>query len=212
MSPRRWATAILLTSATGYAQISMPVGFVHGDVVAARGSAKAGELTIKDSADTLYGCSYDARTYAERDHWPVAVSRLAPGDPVEVMADRRAGSGNCYIRTIRVVEPSRIQRPAPSPTSVPRAPRVWTDLLTPRGNLTFGGVVVRLRAQLLTLKTRAGEVTLQLRRDTRFLGDGLRVNPDALLINTHVFIRGGRTIEGRLEAYQVIWGQMLLKP
>jgi hypothetical protein len=30
------------------------------------------------------------------------------------------------------------------------------------------------------------------------------------LLNKHVFVRAGRTLPGALEAYQVIWGEILI--
>jgi hypothetical protein len=79
----------------------------------------------------------------------------------------------------------------------------------PRGNLTFAGVVRRLNGQMLVLKTRTEpEQIILLRDDTRYLASGLPSELSKLLVNTRVFIRGGRNIENDLEAYQVIWGEI----
>lgn len=180
----------LLAASLG-AQTIMPVGFVRGDVV----STNAGELTIRNTQNAVLGCFYDARTYFERDRQSIAVAGLAAGDPVEVLADRKPGSPNCYARTVQVVS---LRRPQRHPV----------ESFQPRGDMTFGGTVVRRASRVLTLKTRAGAITLRLRPDTRYLGDGLRLDAEALLVNTHVFVRGGRNLDGDLEAYQVVWGEM----
>jgi hypothetical protein len=185
----------LLATSLG-AQTSMPVGIVRGSVVA----AGAGQLTIRNGQNTVYGCSYDSRTYFERNHWPIAAAALAAGDPVEVLADRKSGSENCYARTVQVVYPS------------PRAPRLarpQAEGFTLHGDLTAGGIVLYHGARTLTLRTRNGEMTFHLRPDTRFLCDGLRRDPEALTVNTHAFIRGARNLDGDLEAYQVVWGQIM---
>ncbi len=174
----------LLATSLG-AQTSMPVGIIRGDVV----STQAGELTIRNNQNIVLGCFYDARTYFERDRQSIVAGGLVAGDPVEVVADR---TPNCYARTVQVVRTRRPQRyPA--------------ELLTPRGDMAFGGVVVRRGGRMITIKTRNGEIMLRLRPDTRYLGDGLRLDAEALLVNAHVFIRGGRNVDGDMEAYQVIW-------
>jgi len=60
---------------------------------------------------------------------------------------------------------------------------------------------VKTEASKLTLKTRAGLRTLLLRADTHY--------SDATepLLNKHVFVRAGRTLQGALEAYHVVWGK-----
>jgi hypothetical protein len=73
--------------------------------------------------------------------------------------------------------------------------------------MTFSGVVVRLLPEMLVLRTRSEpRQTIQLRRDTRYMSDGVRVDPADLKVNTHVFVRCGRNLDDEIEAYQVIWG------
>jgi hypothetical protein len=181
----RLALGLLATSLG--AQTIMPVGIVRGDVV----STQAGELTVRNTQNTVYGCFYDARTYFERNDQSVAVGSLAAGDPVEVVADRKPGSANCYARIVQVVRTGRPRRAAP------------IERFTPRGDMTLGGVVLGRAPRVLTLKTRAGQVSLRLRPDTRYLGEG------SSLVNRHVFVRYGRNLDGDLEAYQIVWGEML---
>jgi Domain of unknown function (DUF5666) len=184
---------VLLAGTTLCAQTRMPVGIVHGTLI----SAEAGELTVRNSQNAVYGCSYDGRTYFEREHQSISAGGLAAGDPVEVLADRRAGS-SCYARTVQVVPLIR------------RAPRVAPLVFRPRGNLTFGGTVVRYEGRDLTVRTRRGDVRLRLRGDTRFVSDGLRVEAGELAVNQRVFVRGGRNLEGELEGYEVMWGEIVV--
>jgi hypothetical protein len=41
------------------------------------------------------------------------------------------------------------------------------------------------------------------------LENGDIVDPSALKLNMHVFVRAGKTLYGELEAYQVVWGGIL---
>ena len=80
---------------------------------------------------------------------------------------------------------------------------------TPAGDRTLSGIVTQLTSFAVTLRTRAGVTTLALRPDTRYLEDGVRADQTALRVNARVFVRAGKTIEGVLEAYQVMWGAIL---
>ncbi len=77
------------------------------------------------------------------------------------------------------------------------------------GNLTFSGVVSRLNSESLVLRTRAGEQTLLIRRDTRYVANGDTVEAAQLRPNMRVFVRAGRNLYEQVEAYQVIWGSIL---
>jgi hypothetical protein len=70
-------------------------------------------------------------------------------------------------------------------------------------------VVIRRDPRSLTLRTRDGEQTLVLRKDTRYLADGAQQDSTALAVNTRVFVRAGRALDGDVEAYQVMWGDVV---
>jgi hypothetical protein len=76
--------------------------------------------------------------------------------------------------------------------------------------MTFSGVVFRITAEQLAIHTRgAGDQTILLRQDTRFLDGGSIVDRAVLNPNTRVFVRAGKDLYGEIESYQVIWGQIL---
>lgn len=200
----RWArTAIfaIVCCAPGIAQApleqSMPVGINRGSLV----SAQSGLLSVRKADGRLYDCSWDGRTLFTRHDWPIHASDLNGGEPVEVLSDRSIGTRNCYARTLTVVD--TVTRKAAPPR----------DHWMPQGYLTFAGQVLDDRGGQIVIKTRTGVRTLHLRPDTKYSGDGLRMTPGSntpeSLINKHVFIRGGRTLYGVLEAYQVVWGEIL---
>jgi hypothetical protein len=182
----RWPL-LLLIGARLHAQSEMPVGIMRGEVV----SRTATELAVRNSSG-FYACSYDAHTYFEY--------ALSKGDPVEVVADRQIGSTACYTRMVHAVDTRRRR--------IVKA----ADSLIPRGNLMLAGIVRQRNATMLTLKTRGGETTLVLRPDTRYWCDGVHATPNALVVNTRVFIRAGRDSEGNVEVYQAAWGDLLPAP
>jgi hypothetical protein len=208
---RRWASPFVFISLLlhaqqsiaqqSIAQESMPRGIVRGTLVAWEGSAAAGVLTVRNAEGAVYGCSYDRHTYFERNHWLVQVGTLAAGDPVEVVADRRPGLSACYVRMLQVI----VATPATHRLAIRRT----VESFQPRGNLSFAGLVLRRDSGSLTLKTRMGERTLLLRSDTRYLGEGVRVDAASLCVNMHVFVRAGRNLDGEVEVYQIVWGGIL---
>jgi len=200
-------SALVLCGAFLNAQQVMPVGFVRGSLLSWQGSMASGNLTVQRADGAVYDCSYDAHTLFQRNQWPIHVADLTAGEVVEVLSDQR--SRVCYARMLSVVPrmPEKEGwRPRASTVARPR------EGFQPRGNLTFGGVVVDGPGGTITIKTRAGERTLLLRPDTRFSGDGVRVEGHEPLLNKHVFVRAGRDIYGMLEAYQVVWGEILFVP
>ena len=179
----------------------MPKGLFRGSMVSWEGSPAKGVLLARNSAGTLQGCGYDSLSILELSRRRVTVAKLEPGDPLEIITDHRPGSMDCYIRMLNVIPPG----PPPGRASAaPKAPAI----VLPRGDRTVSGVVVRNSGRSLTLRTRDGEQSLLLRKDTRYLADGAPQDAAALAVNTRVFIRAGRNLEGGIEAYQVMWGEI----
>jgi|SRR5579863_494158 len=202
---RLFLSALVLCGASLNAQQVTPVGFVRGNLISWEGTPGSGHLTVQRADGAVYDCTYDENTLFQRDQRPIHVVDLTVSEPVEVLFDRKSLS--CYARMLSVVH--RMPEPEgwrPHAIALPR------DGFQPRGNLTFGGLVVDGPGGAITIKTRTGETTLLLRSDTRFSGDGVRLEAPQSLLNKHVFIRAGRDIYGVLEAYQVVWGEILFVP
>jgi hypothetical protein len=198
---------ILLMGVALQAQIPMHPGVVRGQLVAWTGSNRAGEITVKNR-EGVESCQFDARTYFEREQQMIPVSGLAPGDPLEVVADHKVGSSACYARTVHVANAhARLFTPGVRPPL--RSGPSPTESFAPRGDRTFGGRVVKLGLSAVTIQTRRGEVELVLRPDTRYAADGLTLDAASLALNTHVFVRAGRDVNGDIEAYQIFWGRVV---
>jgi hypothetical protein len=188
----RWIASAFVAAGVLHAQQAMPVGIVHGNLISSAG----GNLSVRQSDGAVYDCSYDNHTLFQRNRWPIRSTDLNGGEPVEVLSDRKPAQA-CYVRMLSVVYalPKSPRRPAPA-----------RDAWIPHGYLTYSGLVVENAGSKLTLQTRAGPRTLLLRPDTHYS------DATETLINKHVFVRAGRTPQGSLEAYQVMWGEILTSP
>jgi hypothetical protein len=186
-----------------------PIGILRGDLVTWKAAGLAGQLNVKTIEGHVYQCTYDAKTYFERDNQRVAPGAMSEGDRLEIVSDRRPGSDTCYARTVHVMDP--VTQPLSALARARfRSGMSPTESFAPRGDLTFAGVVVRINPDLLVLRTRSeGEKVIVLRHDTRYIGDGQRVDPGGLKRNTRVFIRAGRNLDNEIEAYQIVWGQII---
>ncbi len=189
------------------AQENAPVGIVRGDLVEWDGDKKEGDILVRTPPDRIYTCHFDGFSYLERDGERIGMSALKAGDRLELVTDHKPGSQRCYVRTIRVVEKTPVAVNPGYRVNMRR--NTIIDQLYPRGNLTFSGVVLRLNAQMMVLRTRTqGETTILLRQDTRYMDSGLPAEASTLAVNTRVSIRGGKNLDNELEAYQVIWGEI----
>jgi len=167
----------------------------------------SGELSIRTADNEVLRYQFDAKTYAEREEHLIEAGRVKPGEQVEVVSDRMPGSLVRYARTIHVIQPT----PPPRPLSQGRL-RAYNPKQDPvrTGNLTYSGVVYRLSDERVLIHTReAGDLAILLRKDTRYLQDGVVVEPADLKLNMRVFVRAGKDLYGEVEAYQVIWGTIL---
>jgi hypothetical protein len=180
----------------------MPKGLFYGKMVSWEGSLTKGVLLARNTAGTVEGCGYDALSILELSRQRVTVAKLEAGDPLEIITDHKPGSRDCYIRMLQVIPP------APPPgrmNTVARRPAIQPF----QGDRTISGFIVRRDARSITLRTRQGEQTLLLRKDTRYLGDGAQQDAGALAVNARVFVRAGLNLDGGIEAYQVMWGEIV---
>ncbi|HEX6896222.1 MAG TPA: hypothetical protein VF146_13180 [Bryobacteraceae bacterium] len=202
-----WArgTAWFLALAAGcaMAQESAPPGLLHGELISSQGVAKRGEFQFLAGGDRVYTCSYDERTYVERDKQSTTIDQLSKGERLEIIADGQPGSGRCYARAVETV-PSAAHRSKPR-AEEPFKADSWSQ------PFTLSGAVVSINPEILILRLRSGEhKVIRLRVQTRYLQDGQATERSALLASTVVSIRAIKNVHGETEASQVIWGEILL--
>jgi len=190
-------------------------GVIRGALIECDAPGSSGQLALRaHGTNQVYRFAFDSKTYMEREERRISASSLQNGDTIEVVSDRDENVALHYARTIHVVEarPAALQPVGSGRYRLARAHPLATpiDLLAPRGNLTFAGVIARLSADRMVLHTRLeGQKTILLRGDTRYLEGGTPADPADLKPNTRVFIRAGRNLEDQIEAYQIVWGQIL---
>ena len=191
------------------AQETAPIGVLKGDLLAWTGTVRTGQFTFHGAENRLYSCSYDDKTYFERENQRITIAATEKGDRVEILSDHKPGSNVCYARTVHILDMLRI----PAPPGVRPRLRTYhsaTEFIAPRGDLTFSGVVLRVMSDTLILRSRSGEhKIIRLRADTRYLTDGQTADRSNVPVNTLVFVRAGRNLDDEVEAYQVIWGEIL---
>jgi hypothetical protein len=167
----------------------------------------AGEFSIRVADNRVFRYQFDRKTYVEREDRLIEPMRLAAGEKVEVLSVV-AGYPLRYARTIHVIQP--LPPPRPQTLGRLRAYDPKNELAVRAGNITYAGVVFRLNNQRVILHTReAGDLSILLRKDTRYLADGQLVDADSLKPNMRVFVRAGKDLYNEVEAYQVIWGTIL---
>lgn len=207
----RYAVGLILLSTTMMAQEPITRGrLLESD------TGETGELSIRSQSNRVYWFVYDAKTYVERENHLSSVPKLQKGDEVEVVCDTGPDASLRYARTIHVLEKpvATVQEQrqfSQGRYAMPRRPVVRedplkSDLLFPLGTLTFSGLVCQLNDERFVLRMRTGgEKTIYLRPDTRYMKDGGVVVAQTLQLNTRVYVRGSKNLEGEIEAFQVIW-------
>jgi len=130
---------------------------------------------------------------------------------MQIVSDTRTDSIVCYARVVHILDsPPAYFVPGVRPRS--KAPNRSVEPFGPRGDMTFSGLVTGIQTDLLTLKSRSGEdAAIHLRPDTRFLTGGQTADAGNLRVTALVFVRCGKNLENQVEAYQVVWGE-ILKP
>lgn len=193
-------------AALAAAQAQTPMSVLRGVMLEREGTPGAGVISVRSEDNLVHLCDYDSRTTFERDSQRISAANLAPGDRLEVIADKKGDSG-CQARSVSISPPERTTAPGRAPLRRTVSP---TESFAPRGHLTLSGIVVRRDPTAMILRTKAnGQLRVQLRDDTRYLEKGLAVDAEALLVNTRVFVRAGKSFDNEVEAYQVVWGEIL---
>ncbi|HLK47137.1 MAG TPA: hypothetical protein VKT49_03320, partial [Bryobacteraceae bacterium] len=179
---------ILLFPGLLAAQAAAPAGVLRGILLERDPQTAAGEFSVRAADSQVFRFLFDGKSYVERDQQPIDVSRLQPGEMVEVVSDEARGSLLRYARSIHVL-------PSPAPPRALsqgryRAYRNSADRLMaaeraiPTGTMAVAGVVFQLNGDHVVLHTRdAGDQTILLRKDTRYLADGALVGSDELKPN-----------------------------
>lgn len=201
--------AALFAAACAAGEAPPPPGLVRGDLIEWETARGAGELSVRTRTHQVYRFAFDDKTYFEREKERIGPDSLRKGDLIEIVSDTQPGSLLRYARTVHVIDR---RLPTRRPDARTRF-RPWSsalDSIIPRGNLTISGIVSRMDGGSMVLRTRRdGEQVILLREDTRYVDNGVEVTASALSLNRRVFVRASRNFENNIEAYQVVWGEIL---
>lgn len=199
----RWIWAVSLLAAPLFAQA--PVRLLRGEVTAYAYEGGMGEISVRDVLYRVHKCAVTNATWVEMNTKQITPADVRLMMTAEVVADTRAGAGQCTALTIYLREPL-----PPWPTVRPVHGPAFLDNLWPRGNMIFTGTVRSLEDGLLIVRTRKGEEQrMRVRNDTVFSTGGRVVKPVDLAPQQRVQVRAGRGYDGRMEVYQVTWGEIL---
>jgi hypothetical protein len=207
-----WARAgfsIFLATAAAWTQENAPAGLIKGDFLSWTGTPRSGQFVFQSTGNRIYSCSYDDKTFIERENRLITIASAERGDRLAIVSDYKTNSTLCYARLVHVLDLQRTYA-VPGVQPRPKKPSRLIEPFGPRGNMTLSGLVMGVKSNVLTLKSRAGEYeTIQLRPDTRYSTEGQTAEASNLLVNTLVFVRCGKNLENQVEAYQVVWGEIL---
>jgi len=194
-----WLVAAAVASGVCAGQ-AISNGYFHGTLLSLQGNTTEGMLTVRAENGTVFDCGYDGKTYAELSKQRISPFKLVAGDPLDLLIDHSGRARACYLRIVRVLAAADVRPNRPKAQNAP------SRTLTPVTTITLSGIVVSKENGMLKLRGRDREDILRVRRDTRFIGDGVRTDLSGLELNQRVFIEAGRTLDGDLEVYQVTWG------
>lgn len=171
------------------------------------GAESGGTFDFQTPDEYQHRCNFTVRTYFEREHKRTSIRTLEDGQPLEVLSEPGPGTRQCTALIVRILTETTLQ----SARYQSRASsRIATETFAPRGNLIFTGVIVQSDDKSFIVRTREGSRHLiQIRKDTSFLAAG---DPSTLVqmpFNKPVQVRAGKTFDNDIEAFSVVWGQIL---
>jgi hypothetical protein len=196
-------------SLNAVAQDGPPVRIVEGELLEWNIQSGNGDMALRDLDGKKWLCRVAPETYITRRTHRVTHFGVRPGDSLELVADMRRGETSCLALTIYLRPPDMARR-FNRLNLIPSPQLGYLDSLWQRGILTFSGVVQSRDEQNLVLLTRSRDaMSFQLRKDTVYANGGREVAAGVLQPFTRVYIRASKLADGKLEAYQVVWGDIL---
>jgi hypothetical protein len=179
---------------------------VNGVLLERDAPAASGEFSVRTADSQVFRYRFDPQTQVQREGAGIDVARLEPGDKVEVVSDQMPHADLRYAISIHVIA----SPPRAASASRERADARVQARQIPVGALSYSGVVSRLSGERVVLHMRdGGDQTILLVGNTRYMDGGEVVDAASLKPNMRVFVQAGRSLYGELEAYQVVWGQIL---
>ena len=92
-----------------WTQENAPAGLLKGDFLSFTGTPRGGQFTFQSSGDRLYSCTYDDKTYIERESRLITIAGAQTGDRLQVVSDYKNDSMVCYARLVHILELEHIR-------------------------------------------------------------------------------------------------------
>lgn len=170
------------------------------------GSESNGSFLFKTLDEQAHRCAFTSKTYFEREHKRTWVSRIESGQQVEVLSERITDGLRCRALIVRVLTPKALE----SPRYKWRTWQAAAEIVAPRGNVVLTGIVLEHDEYSMRLRTRDGKRHLiTLRADTRYTSSGTASGRAELPSYQPIQVRVGKTYDNKMEAYSIVWGQIL---
>ena len=201
--------ALIFASVAGAAE--MPTGYFHGTMLSWQGTPLVGVLSAKaQNGGGVFECHYDSKTYLEFEKHRVKADKFLEGDPLELLVHRRPGESMCYILSGEFVPPVKVVRPVnPQNLKAANMARATRPAVERHGTRRVSGVVSMVGDRSFAIHTREGDdQTFVFRIDTRFVGNGFRMERSDIKVNQRLEVEAGRNAEGEMEAFQLTWGTL----
>ena len=185
------------------ANVAPALHILKGELLEWNVRGLSGDMLVEvDDGPRRWRCQVTTETFLSRATIRIHPAGVRVGDSLEIVAEGTPAA--CVARTVYIRPPDMKRLHARIVMSR------TLDSLWLRGLLTFTGIVNRVEGDRLYLQTRKfGSKSFALRDDTVFSSGGRNVELGALPAQTRVFLRANRTFDGDLEAYHVIWGDIL---
>jgi hypothetical protein len=189
--------------------VEMPTGYFRGTMLGWEGTPTAGVLSATGKNGEISTCHYDTKSFIQLDHWHVKIDKLQKGDLIKILADRKIGEQTCYVLSLEVEDPPK---PVPQiPGRRPSQAKAVKPNSIRHGNKNVAGVVTAIAETSVTLRTRDGEQTFELLPDTRYFGNGLKMDRAAVNVNQRLSVETSQGIDGQWEAFQLTWGDLTVR-
>ncbi|MBV6433442.1 MAG: hypothetical protein IANPNBLG_03620 [Bryobacteraceae bacterium] len=199
---------LFMAAGCGLAQDRPPAPLVRGVFQDWVGAEENGTFRFHTADLQEHRCRFTSKTYFEQDHRRTYVSGIAKGENLEILSERTAEPPRCRALIVRVVADGKQRAPRPHPHA--QTAYSPTESFAPRGNLLFTGIILRVEEGSIVLRNRSGvRQVIQLRQDTRYIGSGLPDMRQAMPMGRPVQVRAGKTFEGDVEAFTIMWGEIL---
>src|SRR5260370_22670899 len=98
---------IVMGMTSVWAQENAPAGWLKGDFLSWTGTPRGGQFIFQSAGNRIYSCTYDDKTFIERESRLITIAGAEKGDRLEIVSDYRMNSIVCYARLVHILQLQR---------------------------------------------------------------------------------------------------------